>query len=247
MWVFCCGMYRSASTLQFQITTQLVKHAGIGQQVGWIDADRFPEVRCRYEQDNGLKVIKVHKCTNSIRTEFIKNNAIGVYTYRDVRDVYASMMRQRQKSFEFLKKEGFLEGCLDNYRKWTSLPNVLVSHYREIIADPAQEVKRIADHLHVKTDTKTCSDIAKNYTIEAQQERISDFKQKLLQLERNPNDHREIFDYHDDNTLLHMNHIDSVRVGRWKDDLSDYEVEQIEQTVKDWCEKHGNDPTIFLA
>lgn len=48
MWVFCCGMFRSASTLQFQITTRLVKDAGIGQQVGWIDANRFWEVRDLY-------------------------------------------------------------------------------------------------------------------------------------------------------------------------------------------------------
>ncbi len=38
-------MYRSASTLQFQITARLVKEAGIGQQIGWIDANRFNEVR----------------------------------------------------------------------------------------------------------------------------------------------------------------------------------------------------------
>ncbi len=34
MSVFCCGMYRSASTLQFQLTTNLIKDAGRGQQVG---------------------------------------------------------------------------------------------------------------------------------------------------------------------------------------------------------------------
>lgn len=40
MWVFCGGMLRSASTLQFQITSRLVTEAGIGQQIGWIDADQ---------------------------------------------------------------------------------------------------------------------------------------------------------------------------------------------------------------
>jgi hypothetical protein len=247
MWVFCCGMYRSASTLQFQITTELVKQAGIGQQVGWIDADRFAEVRSRYDQDTGLKVIKVHKCTDSISAEFIKTNAIGIYTYRDVRDVYASMMKQRHKSFEFLWNEGFLESCLDNYRKWTNLPNVLVSRYKEIIADPTHEVERIANHLHIKTNAEACGKIARSYTIEVQQERISAFKQKLLQLQRSPTDHREIFDYHDNNTLLHMNHIDSIKTGRWKDDLSSNEVEQIERTVKDWCARYGDDPSVFLT
>ncbi|MBF2048323.1 MAG: sulfotransferase domain-containing protein [Elainella sp. C42_A2020_010] len=247
MWVFCCGMYRSASTLQFQITTHLVQQFDLGQVVGWIDANRFAEVRQQDKQEAGLKVIKVHKCTEAIKTEFLKNNAIGIYAHRDVRDVYASMMKQRQKSFEFLWNEGFLEACLENYQKWTSLPNVLVSQYKKILADPAQEVRRIAEHLHIKTDSETCSEIANNYTLEVQQERINRFKQKVLQLQPSPDNHRDIVDYHDESTLLHMNHIDAVKAGRWKDDLYPQEVAQIEQTVDVWCRQHDIDAAIFLT
>ncbi|WNZ23791.1 sulfotransferase [Leptolyngbya sp. NK1-12] len=286
MWVFCCGMYRSASTLQFQITTHLVQQFDLGQVVGWIDANRFAEVRQQDKQEAGLKVIKVHKCTEAIKAEFLNNNAIGIYAHRDVRDVYASMMKQRQKSFEFLWNEGFLESCLENYRKWTSLPNVLVSQYQKIIADPADEVRRIATHLQnpvdqdlrssvisaplapqsggkqiesppllgdlggkcvSPVDAKTCREIADHYTIELQQERIGSFKQKLLQLQRSPDDHRDIVDYHDESTLLHMNHIDAVKAGRWKQDLYPREVAQIEQTVNAWCRQHDIDAAIFLT
>ncbi len=76
MWVFCCGMYRSASTLQFQIATWLVKDAGVGQQVGWIDAKGFSEVRDSYANCTGLKVVKVHLCTDPMISEFMQNQAL---------------------------------------------------------------------------------------------------------------------------------------------------------------------------
>ncbi len=69
MWIFCCGMYCFASTLQFQIAAQLVKNAGVGQQVGWIDWKRFPDACNSYANYSGLKVIKVHNCSESIISE----------------------------------------------------------------------------------------------------------------------------------------------------------------------------------
>lgn len=247
MWVFCCGMYRSASTLQFQITAQLVQDAQIGQQIGWIDANRFSEVRCLYQDDPGLKVIKVHKCTDAIIAEFINSNALGIYTFRDIRDVYASMMKQRQKSFDFLRHEGFLEACLENYKRWTILPNVLVSRYSDIIANPAEEVRRIAAHLQIPIDSSTCHTIAASYSLEAQKERIESLKARLMKMSQNPNDHRELVDYHDDSHLLHINHIDAARVGRWKDDFSEQEVDWIEKQVEEWCQQNRYMSSVFLS
>lgn len=247
MWVFCCGMYRSASTLQFQVTSELVKDACVGLQVGWIDANRFDEVREQYRNTYRLKVVKVHKCTEPIRSEFLQENAIGLYSYRDVRDVYASMMKQRQKSFEFLWDEGFLDDCLDNFKHWTTLKNVMVSRYQDILDYPAKEVKRIADHLGISITLDECRKIAENYAIAAQKKRMESFKAKLLTLARSPNDHRELVDYHDETNLLHMNHIDAVKTGRWKDDLNVHEVALIENRVNTWCKANHYEPTIFLS
>lgn len=247
MWVFCCGMYRSASTLQFQITTRLVKDAGMGQTVGWIDAKRFPEVRSSYTGHQGLKVVKVHLCTDSIASEFMHNNAIGIYTFRDIRDVYASFMKQRMKSFEYLWNEGLIEFCLNNYKRWTTLPNVLVSRYEHIMPNVSGEVKRIADHLHISTKTEQYETIASEYSTEVQQERIQRFKNKLMKTQRDPNDHREIFDYHDEETLLHINHIDSGKINRWKDDLSPNQIRRIEERVQDWCIANCYSSSVFFT
>jgi hypothetical protein len=240
-------MYRSASTLQFQIATHLVKAANIGEQVGWIDADRFAEVRAAYPDTPELLVIKVHKCTDAIAAEFIRDNARGIYTFRDIRDVYSSMMQQRQKTFECLWQENFLDTCLDNYKGWTMLPNVLISRYERIIEDVANEVRRIAAHLRIELPAEQADQIAASYSLEAQKARIAAFKQNLLQMRRDPNDHRELEDYHDENSLLHMNHINAVKTGRWQDDLTPEAATLIEAKVVDWCKEHGYEPDLFLS
>jgi hypothetical protein len=246
MWVFCCGMYRSASTLQFQITTRLVKDANLGQQVGWIDAKRFVETREQYNSINGFQVIKVHICTDAIAAEFAQGNAIGIYISRDIRDVYASYLKQRQKPFDYLWQEGFVEECLENYKTWTHLPNVLVSQYEDVMADLPNEVQRIAQHLNISIDWSQCQNIAAEYGISQQQQRIQQFKEELLKTSLNPQDQREIVDHYDEKTLLHINHIDSAKMGRWQDDLTEQEVGLIEEKVKEWCRVNGDKPTTFL-
>lgn len=246
MWVFCCGMFRSASTLQFQITSRIVKDQGLGQQIGWIDAKRFAEVRKECESNSGFKVIKVHLCTNEIAEAFHNNEAIGIYTFRDLRDVYASYMSQRMKPFHYLWNEGLLDTCLESHRWWTSLPHILVSHYEDLVADLPGEVQRIANHLGVTLNGETCEQIASDYSIEHQQKRIHQFKQTLLKTERNPDDHREIVDYHDENSLLHVNHIHSAKTGRWQAELTDTEAATIVNYVKDWCALNQYPAAYFL-
>lgn len=238
-------MYRSASTLQFQITAQLVKETGIGQQVGWIDAKRFNEVRLPYANDKKLKVVKVHLCTDAIASEFHQANAKGIYIFRDIRDAYISSMKQRLKTFDDLWEEGFIEICLDNYKAWTTLPKVLISRYEEVIEDLAREVKRIAQHLDLHLDPSCYQEIASNYAISHQKKRVEKFREQLLKAPPIDSD-RSIVDYHDEDSLLHMNHIDSGKVGRWQDDLSPGEVAQIEAKVQAWCEKNGYSPSTFL-
>lgn len=246
MWVFCCGMYRSASTLQFQITTRLIKDAKVGQSIGWIDAKRFNETRDQYNHVHALQVIKVHICTDAIAAEFAKGQAIGIYISRDIRDVYASYLKQRQKPFDYLWQEGFVEECLENYKIWTRLPHMLVSRYEDVVADLPNEVHRIAQHLQIAIDQTQCQQIAAEYDIPLQQRRMQHFKEKLLQSSLHPHDHRNIVDYHDEETLLHINHIDSGKTGRWQNDLSDREVNLIEEKVKNWCRINSEASATFL-
>lgn len=239
-------MYRSASTLQFQITTRLVKDTFTGQAVGWIDAKRFSTVQQDCADWDGFKVVKVHLCTDSIASEFLQGNAIGIYTFRDLRDVYASYMKQRVKSFDYLWQERFIDTCLESYERWTHLPNVLISRYEEVIENLPREVQRIANHLGLDLSAEQCKTIAADYSIPNQQQRIQTFRNRLLQMQLDPGDHREIIDYHDEETLLHMNHINSAQDGSWVEVLSPEEAALISDRVEGWCMETENVPSTFL-
>lgn len=138
---------------------------GIGQSIGWIDWKRFSEVRDKYGNSNGLKVCKVHICSEPISAEFYNNNAKGVYIFRDNRDVYISYMKQKLKSFNEIWELGLIETCLDNYKQWTSLPKVLVCKYENVVDNVSQEVERIAKHLEIDINSVYCQQVASEYTL----------------------------------------------------------------------------------
>lgn len=156
------------------------------------------------------------------------------------------MFSGRGGSFDVLWQGGFIEDCLDNYQRWTSLPNVLISRYEEIIAYLPTEVERIANHLNIPISAGRCQEIADSYSVEVQKQRIDRFKTQLLNTSLNPNEHRDIVDYHDENSLLHMNHINAVKSGQWKEDLSPEQVVLIEHRVNHWCAENGYPPSTFL-
>jgi hypothetical protein len=234
MWVFCCGMQRSASTLQFQIAAELVERAGLGERVGWVRPEQFPRLLDKHGSDGKWKVFKNHVCTPEMAAEFERGAAIGIYSYRDVRDVMASVMRKYRATFDKIWDGGFLESCLDNYRRWTSLPGVLVSKYEEVMADLPSEVQRIAAHIGLPVDRGTAARIAASYTRDRQLERI-DRSRKGPDLQRGtlPD---VFFDPH---TLLHTDHITSGETGGWKTMLSPDQAALIEAHARGWLLGHG--------
>ena len=66
MWIFCCGMRRSGSTLQYQLTARIVEEEGIGKRVEWVKPADFPVLREKYKDYEGLKVFKSHIYTSEI-------------------------------------------------------------------------------------------------------------------------------------------------------------------------------------
>lgn len=233
MWIFCCGMQRSGSTLQFQITARLVEEAGLGKRVEWVKAGHFDTLRQQYAMAEGWKVIKTHACSETMVEEFGRQNAMGIYCYRDLRDAFVSSMRKHDLTFEQLWKAGFLQTCLRQYGKWTVLPGVLISKYETMRADIPGEVARIAAHLGLHADAERCRQIAADYSLERQKARIEEAK-KNGKLQRAYG--KAFYDPH---TQLHANHIFSGAAGGWKNDLSADQTAKIEAVAGDWLVAHG--------
>ena len=234
MWIFCCGMQRSGSTLQFQITARLVEESGLGKRLEWVKCEHWPALRDQYADDEGWKVFKNHTCTDEMVSEFHRQNAVGVYVFRDLRDVFVSAMKKYSTPFELLWESGFLEGCLQNFQRWTNLPRVLVSKYEELIMDLPGEVERVATHVGIRFERSKYEQIASQYTIGKQMERIEEAKKgdSLRQgFVNGP--------YFDPRSNLHTDHINAGTIDGWKDVLSTQQIALIEDKAGDWLVANG--------
>ncbi|MCG3119041.1 MAG: hypothetical protein ALAOOOJD_01369 [bacterium] len=234
MWIFCCGMQRSGSTLQFQITAQLVEAAGLGKRVEWVKPELFGKLRKALADEPGWKVFKMHVCTDKMADEFHRQNAMGVYVYRDLRDVMVSMIRKYDTTFETLLDGGFVDDCLLHYQRWTSLPRVLVSKYETMMADLANEVERIAAHLGITLRAEQYRQIAAEHNMAQQKQRIEAAK-KDGNLRRGVVDSVRFDPY----TNLHTNHIHEGEIGGWQAALAPEQVARLEAQAGNWLRAHG--------
>lgn len=227
MWIFCGGMPRAGSTLQFQLTAHLVEGAGLGERVDWVRHDQFPLLRERHATETRWKVFKTHRCTPEIIDEFSAGNAKGVYVFRDVRDALVSRMLTFGKSFESVWTQRNLESMLMNHERWTSLDGVLVSKYEEMVADVPAEVERIAAHLGTAVTHEEAETIAAEYTPERQRERLRSAAEEG-RIERST---KSPFD---PVSNLHLDHLHSGRSGEWRKVLSREQLALIEGRARDW-------------
>lgn len=233
MWVFCGGMYRSGSTLQFQVASRLVEETGTGRRVEWAAPDQFPRVAEKMAGYTGMKVFKSHICTAEIAAEFAGQNAVALYIYRDIREVAASYMRKDGAKLAYVIKSGYLDRALGNYYKWTALNNVLVSKYEDMVSNLTGEVKRTALHLGVSLQEEKYREIAADLSPDKQVQRLEAFKNKAAPGEGGK---KNIVDPH---TLLHVGHITSGKNDNWKRTFSAAEIELIEKKARDWLLETG--------
>lgn len=233
IWVFCCGMQRSGSTLQFQIAARLVEEARLGRRVEWIEPHRFPELRTKYADVPGWKVFKNHVCTDEMAAEFEHGGALGLYSYRDVRDVFVSNMSKYSSRFDQFWYAGFLDVTLQNYGRWTRLPRVLVSRYESMVADLPGEVGRIATHLGIAVDADACRRIADEHSVESQKRRIE------RSVEQGALKQGYAGARYDPESMLHTDHLQGGRVGGWQGRLTEREAALLEGAARDWLLAHG--------
>jgi len=225
-------MQRSGSTLQFQIAARLVEEAGLGRRVEWVEPLKFPELRAKYADVPGMKVFKNHVCTDAMAAEFDRG-AVGLYSYRDLRDVFVSNMTKYASRFDQFWYAGFLDVTLRNDRRWTGLPRVLVSRYESMVSDLPAEVARIAAHLGIPLDADACLKIADEHSVEKQKRRI----------ERSVEDGALKQGYagarYDPQSMLHTDHLQGGRVGGWRERLTEREAALLEGAAADWLQAHG--------
>lgn len=225
-WIFCGGMARSGSTLQFQIASELVERLGVGQRAGWYAAGNFTQANLDHGGRDGLLVFKAHRLTPEIVAEIRDRGGRAVCTYRDIRDVTASWMSMNDQSFAKVWHSGHLQRWTERFDEWAALPGTYVTRYSALRDDLPGEVRRMAQFLDLPAPPSLINSIAEDLSLERQVARVA--SQQLAPAQRmHPH------------TLLHDKHITDAGDGTFSRKLRPFEVDLIECQCAAWMRRWG--------
>lgn len=228
MIIFCCGMIRSASTVQYQLVADIVESLGVGRRLGFYDKDNFNELMKQAHDDQVMYVVKCHWFYQEAG-ELIRNRkAKAIYIHRDVRDVVVSMTNHINRGFYRLIVGGLVKDIVSSHCSWIGTGNILVSRYEEMLSDRENEARKIAQYLGLNLGQDSVKMIAEKYGIEQQKARIStvDYNQMYKKFGRN--------NAPDAHSLLKKTHIRSGLIGQWRRNLNWFQISLLEGLAGSW-------------
>lgn len=232
MWIFCCGMKRSGSTLQYNIARDIVEALDIGVGVGYVEAQEFASFSRKYLDDNKYYIIKSHTFIPEYQALYNSNQALALFTYRDIRDVILSLTRKNSQSFYNILLNGEIQEIIQNDALWSSIDGTQRSKYEEFVNNLEGEITHIANHLNLRIDKNIINQIIQNNNIDSQKTKIERFDFK------NVARYSHEIAYMPD-TLFHPNHIQSGKIAEWKTYFSHSQIILIELLTCQWLTENG--------
>jgi hypothetical protein len=236
MWVLCCGMPRSASTLQYSILVRIVEELGLGRGLGTFHSPQLLAEWLNTSPVNSpeIAVMKLHEYTPEVEQLLNTGLTKALYIYRDIRDVVVSWMRMQNLPFEAIDPRNLVSSCLANYTRWTELDDVLISRYESVIAQGGllAEVRRIAAYIGLELEDSLADSIAERFSLERQREYIARFDYGQYGIAAG----RTIYD---PKTLLHNRHINSGASGEWRTVLTREQQQLIIEWAGGWLQARG--------
>ncbi|MEX0968008.1 MAG: sulfotransferase domain-containing protein [Bacteroidia bacterium] len=244
---YCCGMIRSGSTWQYNIVGELLESRNRGMRSGFTGVGKLAELI-----DSGDEVIvKMHEALPAATEDVMAGTGKAIYSHRDLRDVAASLMVRNQKRLDWVIENGHLEKAWNNYRKWTSIPGILIQDYELIIMHPHRAITEISQFLHLDVMEEEVKRLALKYSLKNQKEELEKLKGNvvtfnllrsirtkvgsLLHSTIGKETTKKITPFFGrvgtekihEKTLLHSDHIHKGEIGSWEEVLTPREKEVI--------------------
>jgi hypothetical protein len=239
--ILCCGMIRSASTVQYQVVVDLVRRNGLGQSIGFADRQSVSEVLQKLQTVVGLAVAKTHEVFPEFDALIQQDLVSLLYTFRDLRAVALSVMRKWEIPFaHVIGRNGWLDTAVESSIHWLSVPGVCASRYEDIVLSLPAEVTKWAAVLGLNITCVQAEELATKYCIQAQQDRIRKMRIQTGEVS-------EPTVYIDPESLLHHNHIIDGSLDGWQAGLEKWQIRQIESRFSKWLLDHGYQLTTTVS
>jgi hypothetical protein len=221
-------MRRSGSTLQSNLVAALL---GPDTRIDVTSVESFVAP----EPSAAPLVLKCHRYIPAVAQMLAEGKARVFYSFRDIRDVVASIMEKYS-----VPALGYLHGgalnILREHAAWAALPGVHLTRYEDMVVDPVTEVARLAAHLGLPADAARDTEVAERFSLRRQRERIAaTASDPDAQVGSGGN-------VRDRETLLHLNHIQSGGSGAHHRVMSTRERAALEWLCRDWMAKYEYEP-----
>ncbi|MEM8544608.1 MAG: sulfotransferase domain-containing protein [Cyanobacteria bacterium P01_H01_bin.119] len=230
MLIFCCGLMRSGSTVQYKITESLVQKLGKGKGYGWLphieNREELFSLATEKDADN-YYIVKIHGYSPHFGDLIAQNQAKAIYVYRDLRDVVASFMSWRATDFNGVIRERWIEKVLKDSQNWESLPDIHISQYETLIGDLRGEVSRIADYIGLDVSEDIIEQVADECSIQKTKQKMQAMEKTGLNL--------------DTKSILHKNHIKSGKAKSYLGELTPAQIAFVEAKSALWMNAHTYD------
>ncbi|NLC57794.1 MAG: sulfotransferase [Armatimonadetes bacterium] len=239
MHVFCVGMYRSCSTWQYQVASHLVERYFQGRRLGFRSGDDYAALTRSGElAEDEWAVLKSHEKDRRFAHALAKGRALGLYAYRDVRDVVDSLAFKLRLPVSTVIQQGLVHRVLANDRYWRTRPRMLIQRYRVIVNHPAAAVAEIAVHLGLHLTPDEAAAVAEEYSLEANRRRTAAMKERMEACRLDAADPANHLCF-DAQTLLHWNHLRRGDDGGWRTGLEPRHLELVGRLCGTWLIRRG--------
>ena len=230
MIVVVCGQHRSGSTLTWQVAHELLTSAQSesAQSVSAPLSTPRENLQLHALDPVDVRMVKVHFSPAMKKKDFPQRGARYIYTYRDPRDVAASLIRKGryQPGHEKRGVEGvtaMIHRELRGDAFWRTRETLWIGRYEELAQDVPALVRSLAEFLSVPVDEDSVKRISDFVSVDRQRERVADVR-----------------DFGVDPSLrITSNHITDGQEGAWRATLTSDEVAAIEVLAADWMRAHG--------
>jgi hypothetical protein len=192
-WVFVVGAYRTGSTTQYRIVSDVIEKTENGAGIGYHKEERLVEHDDDEERYIACKVFRYLPHESETAKRFLLQRRIRVIgTVRDPRDIFVSMQERERRSGRFadwdpktrITKE--LPEWLAQFDIWASLPKdvVYISRFEDMILDLKAETLRIAQFLGIPMGGREASRISREYQIPTLKKRKKEYWDTRRKIEK---------------------------------------------------------------
>lgn len=237
MLVISNGMLRSGSTLQYNIARMVLEAHYDLKHIGFMGDFAKPKTLARLENlrdQDRWSIIKTHE--PPLPRDFYTDRVRVLFSYRDVRDIAASIRKKWDYPFEKILSD--VDAMVQIHAAFTDIPSVLVQPYDLLYLNMLTAIHQIASYIGVDVNDGEACGIADMLSVDSVRNKIEQrSKNQFIHLLGKVIGRFRI----DRRTQMHENHI-SVSKGRggdWINRFTAEEIAVIEHRYADWLNVHG--------